>query len=99
MAVARDHAEPVAVAVEREAELAVALREHARSGRAGSRAATDRDDDWESVPSTSQNSSARRRSPGAGRASGANAPATPLPQSTAIFIGRASLTSPTMRSR
>ena len=30
---------------------------------------------------------------------GALAPATPLPQSTTIFIGRASFTSPTMRSR
>jgi cell division inhibitor SulA len=29
---------------------------------------------------------------------GGDAPATPLPQSMTIFIGRASLTSPTMRS-
>ena len=37
--------------------------------------------------------------PMARKMSGAVAPATPLPQSTTIFIGRASRMSPTMRSR
>src|SRR3569623_13093 len=92
-----DHAEPVAVAVEGQAEFGVGLLQAAdqvlqvfRMGRVrmvfGKR------------PATSQNSSITSQ-PSARYKSPANAPATPLPQSMAIFIGRASLTSDVMRSR
>ena len=56
-AVLGDDAEPVAVAVEREAELGVGRVRASGSGPAGSRAATDRDGGSGNVPSTSQKSS------------------------------------------
>ena len=76
VAVARHDAQAVAVAVEREAELAVASARAARSGRAGSRAATGPDGGSGNVPSTSQKSSVtsqprrriQRRREGAGDA-------------------------------
>jgi hypothetical protein len=48
------------------------------------------------LPSTSEKSSITSQ-PSARKMPGAEAPATPLPQSTTIFMGRASFTSPTMR--
>ncbi|MCY1550871.1 hypothetical protein D9M68_871560 [compost metagenome] len=50
------------------------------------------------LPSTSLNSSITSQ-PIARKMPGAEAPATPLPESTTIFSGRASLMSPAMRSR
>ncbi|MNT22264.1 hypothetical protein D3C72_1576430 [compost metagenome] len=48
------------------------------------------------LPSTSLNSSTTSQ-PMARKMAGAVAPAMPLPESTTIFMGRASLMSPTMR--
>ena len=98
LAVLGDDAEPVAVAVEREAELGVAgcdrgdqVGEVLRLARVGMVIAGSRRRPREYSSITLQ--------PSARRIAGAEAPAMPLPESTAIFIGRFRRQSPTMRAR
>jgi hypothetical protein len=95
LAVLGDDAQAVAVAVEGQAQFGVALGSSAIrslrfSGLLGS--------GWwlGKSPSTSLNSSTTSQ-PMARKMAGAVAPAMPLPESTTIFIGRASLMSPAMR--
>jgi hypothetical protein len=91
-----DDAQAVTVAVKGQAELGVGIlergiRSRRFSGLLGS--------GWwlGKLPSTSLNSSITSQ-PIARKIAGAEAPAMPLPQSTTIFILRASLMSDTMRS-
>jgi hypothetical protein len=97
VAVLGDDAQAVAVAVKGQAQLGVGVLQRADQvaqvfGLARVGVVVGK------LPSTSLNSSITSQ-PMARKMPGADAPAMPLPQSTTIFIGRASLMSPTMRSR
>jgi len=88
-------AQAVAIAIEGQTKFQHLMRSVLRSGLQF-REPTGRVGDWGKMPSTSQNISMIFASQLRNRV-GANAPGTPLPQSTMIFIGRASLMSSVMR--
>ena len=73
-ALAVDHADPIAIAVERDADLGAARRRPRPSDARGSRPRSDRDDDWET------GRRCRRTATHAGRAAGGRARSTLRPR-------------------